>query len=282
MTKAIEVRHLAKEFQGKKVLKNLNFTINKGEIFGFLGPSGAGKTTTIKILTKQLLPTHGDIMIMGAASTGENNILATSFGVVSDNSGLYEKNTCYDNLKLFADIWGIPHTRIDVVLKQVLLYEDKNKKVERLSKGMKQCLILARSILHKPSIIFLDEPTSGLDPTTAIEIHQLIASLQKEGVTIFLTTHNMEEARKLCTRIAFIYQGEITEIGTPEGIIEKYAAKKQVKVKLCDGKVQTINLVDEQIGQLVEWMKSDQLISIHSIEKTLEEIFVEVTGGVLS
>ncbi|MDE6119861.1 MAG: ABC transporter ATP-binding protein, partial [Muribaculaceae bacterium] len=178
--------------------------------------------TTIKIITGQLHQTSGEAKILGTDSSNIDDSIYEKIGVVSDNSGIYEKMTVWQNLAVFARIWKVPGTRVKEVLCQTGLYEHHKKLAGKLSRGQTQRLVLARSVLHKPRILFLDEPTSGLDPSTALEIHKMLLDLKKEGMSIFLTTHNMEEATKLCDNVALLCQGEIVEYGTPQELCLKY------------------------------------------------------------
>ncbi|WP_331619941.1 ABC transporter ATP-binding protein [Vallitalea guaymasensis] len=216
MEKIIEMNNIEKHFKQNRVLKGINFSVEQGEIFGFLGPSGAGKTTTIKILTAQLIPSSGEVRLFGNNIKSIKNNIFQQIGILSDNSGVYERLSVQDNLKIFADIYNVDKKQVDIILERVDLLKDKKKVVKKLSRGMKQRLMLARTLIHKPKLLFLDEPTSSLDPGTANEIHKLLLELNQEGTTIFLTTHRMEEADKLCNRVAFLNNGEIVEVGNPE------------------------------------------------------------------
>ena len=196
----LKLSHISKRYKTELALKDISITLYKGEILGFLGPSGAGKTTAIKIITGQLHQTSGEAMILGTNSVNINASIYENIGVVSDNSGLYDKMTVWQNLAVFAKIWNVPSERIKEVLEQTGLAEHSKKQAGKLSRGQAQRLVLARAVLHKPRILFLDEPTSGLDPSTALEIHKMLLALKEEGMAIFLTTHNMDEATKLCDR----------------------------------------------------------------------------------
>ena len=215
----IEVKNLVKNFGGQKVLHDVSFEVRSKEIFGLLGPSGAGKTTIINILTKQIEPDGGIAKVK-----------ADSFdtGLMLDEDGLYPRLNCLENLSLFGRIYGIPKSKSMEALKSVGLESAAKKAANALSKGMRQRLALARAILHTPKILFLDEPTSGLDPTTALGIHELIQSIKDNGATIFLTTHNMDEAVKLCDNVALLDQGRIVESGVPLEICERHNAMRTV------------------------------------------------------
>lgn len=166
MTKEyIRLDHISKKFGETTVLRDLNAVLHKGEILGFLGPSGAGKTTTIKILTGQLKPTSGDAYVLGIHVGKIDESIYEQIGIVTDNSGVYERLTVHDNLRFFARILNVPTERIEELLKRVGLYEHRKKPAGKLSKGQAQRLVLARAVLHRPRLLFLDEPTSGLDPS---------------------------------------------------------------------------------------------------------------------
>ena len=181
MEKVIEIKNIGHKFGEKKVLETINLEIGKGEILGLLGPSGAGKTTLIKILTGQLKPTDGTAFVFGKDSTTLIGADYCRIGMMMDNFGLYERMNCYDNLQFFAKIYGLPKSRIEEVLKRVGLQEAKKTLASNLSKGMRSRLLLARVLMAKPDILFLDEPTSGLDPATTKEIHNVILEEQKRG-----------------------------------------------------------------------------------------------------
>lgn len=274
----IEMNHISKTFGNRTALKDINISIKPGEILGFLGPSGAGKTTTIKILTGQLLQTSGEATILNQDTRKINEEIYSKIGIVTDNSGLYEKLTVYENMGLFAKILDVDKSRIDYLLEKVGLANDKKKLAGKLSKGMGQRLVLARAILHKPRVLFLDEPTSGLDPSTALDIHKLLLELKAEGTAIFLTTHNMMEATKLCDEVALLYQGNIVERGTPEEICLRYNDDKQYRIKLENGQTDILKNTMEDSTKIMELMNSNQLASIHSSEPTLETVFLRVTG----
>ena len=278
MENIISMKNVRKDFNKSVALKNLNLNIKEGEIFGFLGPSGAGKTTTIKILTSQLIPTSGQVIVLGKEVYDKEEIDFKDIGILTDNSGLYERLTVKDNLMLFANINKLHEKDVDYVLKNMKMLDFKNKPVKKLSKGMKQRVMLAIAVLHKPKLLFLDEPTSALDPGTTLEIHRFLRKLNKEGTTIFLTTHNMDEADKLCDRVAFLNEGEIVEIGNPEALKLKYAGDDiQVKLKSENNSVIVKNN-KEGAEKIESWMKQGQVLSIHSMEPNLEEIFLHLTG----
>ena len=277
-TSVIEVRDLVKQFKNQTALNHLDFSVESGEIFGFLGPSGAGKTTTIKILTGQLLASSGETKLLGKPTDALTQDIYQEVGIVTDNSGLYENVSVYRNMKFFADLLKVDKKRIDFLLERVGLAQDKKKLARRLSKGMRQRLVLARALLHSPKVLFLDEPTSGLDPATAQAIHKLLKEVQAEGTTIFLTTHNMEEATKLCDRVALLNDGKIVSLDTPRNTCLNFKRERKLEVGLKDKSQLVINQDPAGIAQLNEWLSQDLVETIHSNEPTLEEVFIAKTG----
>ena len=215
----ISMTNIVKRFGDKTVLNDVNFKVEKQEIFGLLGPSGSGKTTIINILSNQLTPEGGSYEV-GATSK--------ETGLMLEEDGLYTRLTTSDNLNLFARIYGVSKNRVQKALHSVGLGNDFKTPVNKLSKGMRQRLVLARAILHDPKVLFLDEPTSALDPATARGIHKLILGLRDQGTTIFLTTHNMEEAVDLCDHVALLHLGKIVEDGSPRAICDKHDSYKTV------------------------------------------------------
>jgi len=216
---SVSMKNVSKSFGSNRVLKDVTFETQDGEIFGMLGPSGAGKTTIINILTKQLNVDSGTCYV---------NAESNEIGLMLEHDGLFTRLSALDNLIVFEDIYGIPRQRTLEALESVGLSDAKKTVVDKLSKGMRQRLVLARAVLHKPKILFLDEPTSALDPMTARGIHKLIYDLRANGSTIFLTTHNMEEATQLCDRVVMLHKGRIIEEGTPKEICGKHHAVKTV------------------------------------------------------
>jgi ABC-2 type transport system ATP-binding protein len=274
----IEISHLTKSFGTKTVINDITCSVEKGEIFGLLGPSGAGKTTLIKILTGQFAVSNGTATLFGSDCGSISRELYLQIGMVMDNSGLYERLNCYDNLLLFTKIFRINKKHIIDVIEQVELSDAIKTPVVKLSKGMRQRLILARAIIHKPKLLFLDEPTSGLDPATAKRIHELLFELKKNGTTIFLTTHNMEEASKLCDNIALLNEGIILEYGSPEEICRKYNDQNKVTILCKDGKELILPNSSESVLQIAECFSQNNVLSIHSSEPNLETVFIKLTG----
>ncbi|MCI8860487.1 MAG: ABC transporter ATP-binding protein [Lachnospiraceae bacterium] len=273
---------LSKSYKDEIVLNNVDLQVDRGKIVGFLGPSGAGKTTTIKIITGQLKQTSGLAYVLGKDSRQLNNSIYQQIGIVTDNSGIYKKLSVYDNLYYFAKLLNVSSSRIDEVLKKTEMSEHRKKKAGILSKGQTQRLILARAILHDPKLLILDEPTSGLDPATAFAIHKLLMELRQKGMGILLTTHNMEEADKLCDNILLLNEGRIVESGTSQAIRLKYNQTKKFRVLLKDNRNYLLDDCKETAGKIKRWMEEEMVETIHSCEPSLAEVFLKITGRSLN
>jgi ABC-2 type transport system ATP-binding protein len=279
---AIEVTGLSRTFNSLRAVDKISFTVVAGEIFGFLGHNGAGKTTSIRMLTGQLQPTSGHARVAGCDVVTERRRLKPLIGVVSENQNLYERMSGRENLTFAARLYGIDNKRIVEALDQVGLLDRAGDNVQHYSNGMKQRLLIARALLHQPQIIFLDEPTSGLDPVVGRDIRRLILELARQGVTVFLTTHYMEEADQLCGRVAFISDGRIVALDTPDNLKVAHG-QKSLEVRLDDGQSLTIPLGDQDAGKrLDKLVTSGQIRTLHSAEATLEEVFIQITGRRLS
>lgn len=278
----ILTEQLSKSYKDEIVLNNVDLRVDHGRIVGFLGPSGAGKTTTIKIVTGQLKQTSGMAYVLGKDSRQLNNSIYKQIGIVTDNSGVYKKLSVYDNLYYFAKLLNVSSSRIDEVLKKTEMSEHRKKKAGILSKGQTQRLILARAILHDPKLLILDEPTSGLDPATAFAIHKLLIELRQNGMGILLTTHNMEEADKLCDHILLLNEGRIVESGTSQAIRLKYNQTKKFRILLKDNRNYLLDECKETAGKIKRWMEEEMIETIHSCEPSLEEVFLKITGRSLN
>ena len=258
-------------------MEGIDFSIQEGEIFGFLGPSGSGKTTTINILTGQLKADAGTAHVLSETVEDLKVEVLEQIGIVSDTSGFYEKMSLYNNLKAYAMIFGVDMKKVDELLQKVGLYDSRNKVAEKLSTGMKQRMLLVRALINQPKLLFLDEPTSGLDPSTSRTIHDLLLELKAQGTTIFLTTHDMQEATLLCDRLALLHKGKLVEVGSPHEIIQKYNTDKKVRLEYVDLTTKTVAFEELQSG-----LDLSTVISIHSCEPTLEDVFITLTGGTLN
>ncbi|WP_223356231.1 ABC transporter ATP-binding protein [Streptococcus australis] len=276
MTSMVVAKNIVKTFGRKRALNSINFEIREGEIFGFLGPSGSGKTTMINILTGQLLPDSGITQLLGKDSQDLHPTDLEKIGIVSDQSGFYEKLSLEKNLLLYAKLYGVNLNRVDELLDKVGLLASKKILAEQLSTGMKQRMLLARALINQPKILFLDEPTSGLDPTTSKSIHELLVQLKESGATIFLTTHDMNEATLLCDHLALLNKGKLIEQGSPADIIQKYNTNKRIKVIYKNRQERIFDFSE------LSTLATNDLISIHSCEPTLEEIFIRLTGEKLN
>ena len=274
----IRCDNVVKSFSGKKVLSGIDLKISDGEIFGLLGPSGAGKTTLIKILTGQLEADNGTVIVLDkevSKLTGEDN---KNIGIMMDQFGVYERLSCYDNLKVFADIYGIKKEKIMETLEMVGLKDDAKTSASNLSKGMRARLCLASVFMHSPKLIFLDEPTSGLDPQTMRQIHKLILDKKKQGCTIFLTTHNMEEAASLCDNVALLNEGVIVDGGSPKEVCRRYNHQKKIVIHLTTGEDLVMSHDIEAAKEISYFLEEGMLETLHSSEPTLETVFLELTG----
>jgi ABC-2 type transport system ATP-binding protein len=251
---------------------NISFQIKKGEIFGFLGPNGAGKTTTIKMLSGQLFPTEGKIKVCGLDPTKKEEKFAMKIGVVPEIQNLYPDLSAEKNLLLFADLYSVDHSRVRTLLEFFGL-ENRKEPVKKLSKGLRQRVLIARALIHDPELLFLDEPTIGLDPSAAREIREMIKELKKKEKTVFLTTHYLEEADQLSDRVAIINEGKIVALDSPHELRLKYG-NKELFVETETG---IIKYPSEEIDILTS-LNPEKIKSIHSAEPTLEDVFIRLTG----
>lgn len=278
MSNIIELKNIYHSYNKKEVLKGISLSVEKGEIIGLLGPSGAGKTTLVNILTGQLSQSSGIGRVLGDDTRHISNKTKEQIGIMMDSFGLYQRLSVYDNMALFAEVYKVNKKKINETLQKVRLDSAKKTTVSNLSKGMKNRLNMARAILHNPSLLFLDEPTSGLDPSTTDFIHEMLLEMKKEGMTIFLTTHNMYEATKLCDNIALLNQGEIIEYGNPDDICRKYNKEDKFTIVLQNDELVVLPNTPESADKIAELIKSKKVKSIHSSEPSLEDVFLELTG----
>ncbi|MBF8435668.1 ABC transporter ATP-binding protein [Halanaerobiaceae bacterium Z-7014] len=281
----IKVEDLKKSFGKRTALKGISFELEAGQIYGLLGPNGAGKTTTIKILTGQLRADSGQALLFGEKVFGRQEEVLSNVGIVPEDANLYERLTIEQNLNFFKRLYQCSGELIDFYLEKVSLLGEKKTKVKDLSKGMKQKVLLVRALIHRPEILILDEPTSGLDPASADSLHNILLELKEEGITILLTSHNMEEVDKLCDRVGFLNQGELVASGRPFDLKLNYS-ENRVRVLYYYQKSSEQNLIektmqldDPEAGEFIaDLIKSGRMKSIHSLEPTLADIFVKLTG----
>ena len=264
-------------FGDKRVLDGLTFCVARGECFGFLGPSGAGKTTTIKLLTRQLVKDAGRIVLFGRPIENASDADCERIGILSDASALYERMSIEDNLRLYAKIRGRGEGDIGRLLERMNLADDRKTLVKNCSKGMRQRAALLAALIHSPELLFLDEPTSGLDPAARAEVHRMLAELRSAGTTVFLTTHDMAEADAVCDRIAILDEGRIVAEGEPQSLKLRYARNRVVVATRTRGVVEATKDASAADG-LRELFAAGEVLSIHSDEPNLEEVFLELTG----
>jgi len=301
---AVAVHNLTKHYGDITAVDNISFEVNHGGIFGFLGPNGAGKTTTIRILTGIIKPDEGKATIMGHDIEKEPLQAKQVMGIVPEMSNAYIDLSAWDNLMLIGELYGVPKKlrieRAKRLLEKFSLYDRRDQLVRGFSKGMKQRLILCMALINEPSILFLDEPTSGLDVESAKLMREMITELNDGGITVFLTTHNMEEANKLCDRIAIINHGRIAAIDTPENLRMKSSSLQSIEasfdymVNMDDlAKISCIKQA-EKMGDKIKFYTSDpnealhcvmnyarlhnlRIITLNTLAPSLEDVFLKLT-----
>lgn len=287
MTKpAIVAQELTYRYGQLTAVDGINFEVMDGEILGFLGPNGAGKSTTIQILTGQRRPHGGSATVLGRDIAREANQVQSEIGVCFEITNLYEQLSGIENLRLFARLFGVRDFDAPALLERVGLAGRGDEPVERYSKGMKQRLMVARSVVNSPRLLFLDEPTEGLDPASAASIRNLILEERQRGATVFLTTHDMMEADKLCHRVAFINQGRIVALDTPHKLKQAYGKRRlRAEVIGSDGGLELRELTldtPQTPAEIRDLFTSEQVVTVHSEEATLEDIFIQITGRELA
>jgi len=266
-------------------VKDVNFSIPKGEVFGFLGPSGAGKSTTQGVLTGLLRLQKGNVEVAGYDVKNLKRNMFNKIGMSFEQSNVYSKLSARENLRFYARLFDVDTQKPEDLLKQVGLFDVADKKAGEFSKGMKHRLTFARSMINNPDLWFLDEPTTGLDPSIAADIKDIIKKKNDDGVTVFLTTHNMYIADELCDRVAFIVDGEIKLIDSPHDLKLKYG-ESLVEVEYGEGgklSKESFSTIDEKDKKkLQDLIGRTQIRTMHTKEATLEEIFIKVTGRELA
>ena len=287
----IEAQDLVKRFGQVEAVRGVSFDVYAGELFGFLGPNGAGKTTTINLLTGLAWLNAGSIRIAGIDCTHNPKAAQAMIGVVPDESNLYPELTGYENLCFCASLYGLSarerQKRARKLLEDFDLTGAGGRKFSTYSKGMKRKLTIAAGIIHKPSILFLDEPTTGIDVASARRIRQLIARLHREGTTIFLTTHYIEEAERLCDRIAFIVNGHIVHTDNVTNLIRSVPDTEVIMFSLSGWKPRLFEKLTNTFPTIMFYMADDSRIRLESAEhvriapviQILEECGVEVTDA---
>ncbi|SFC01205.1 fluoroquinolone transport system ATP-binding protein [Alkalibacterium subtropicum] len=279
----ISVKNLSHSYNKDETyqVKNISFEVKKGEIFGFLGPSGAGKSTVQNILTGLLQLQQGEVKVADYDVKHTSKNMFNKIGMSFEQSNVYSKLTAKENLDFYGKLFDVATVESMELLKRVGLDGKENIKAGEFSKGMKHRLTFARSMINNPELWFLDEPTTGLDPSIAADIKNIIREKNNEGVTIFLTTHNMFIADELCDRVAFIVDGEIKLIDSPENLKLQYG-EKLVEVEYMENnevKKKTFSTVLPEDKKALEIVIRDHdILTMHTKEATLEEIFIKVTG----
>jgi ABC-2 type transport system ATP-binding protein len=280
MTASIVADNITFCYGDLTAVDHVSFEVAQGEVLGFLGPNGAGKTTTVKVLTGQLRPKEGSARVLGYDMVKEPKKAAARIGVCFEEKNLYPRMTARGNLEFFAKLFDVD-IDAEELLAKVDLSGKGEERVENYSKGMKQRLMIARSILNEPDVLFLDEPTDGLDPVSSDNIRKVILQEQKRGASVLLTTHDMLEADKLSDRVAFMNEGKIVALDTPENLKLKYG-KRSVKVRpkgKAEGEEVEIPLDDPQTPEKIRSiLREGDFDTIHTSEATLEEIFIKLTG----
>ncbi|GCE48493.1 ABC-2 type transport system ATP-binding protein [Thermosporothrix hazakensis] len=277
----IEAFELSRTFGAKEAVKGINFSVRRGEIFGFLGHNGAGKTTTIRMLTGQIDPTGGRAQVAGYDVVRQNRELKQHIGVVFEDPNLYERLSARRNLEFACWLYDVPVSRVDEVLELVKLRDRAKEPLRTFSNGMRQRVMIARALLHRPEVLFLDEPSRGLDPITARDLRRTIARLSQEGMTILLTTHMMEEADQLCHRVAFIANGQLVANDTPRNLKLQHGERTMtVTLSEAGSLVEKLIHMDQPAEQavLMQWMAEGKVLAVHSNEATLEDVFVKIAG----
>jgi ABC-2 type transport system ATP-binding protein len=307
MNESIFVENLAKRFEKVEAVSGISFDVQRGELFGFLGPNGAGKTTTINMLTGLARPDAGTIRIGGIDCTGRPKAAQHLIGVVPDESNLYPELTGFDNLCFSAALYGLGKAERQASASKLLHDIDLTKAADRkfggYSKGMKRKLTIAAGIIHTPEILFLDEPTTGIDVASARQIRQLITDLHRAGTTIFLTTHYIEEAERLCDRIAFIVDGRIVRIDAVASLIQPVQEKHVMQLGvsnsdsslvamlaaefpnltfqgLSEGLIRVESGEPVHVGPLVRFLEDQgaEVLEARRMQPSLEDVFVQITG----
>ena len=274
----VEVVDLAKHYGAIRAVDGISFSIRQGEVFGLLGHNGAGKTTTIRMLTGRTRPTSGRASIAGLDVVDDLARIKPIINLVFEDANLYERLTGWDNLAVFARLYGVPSSRVDKLLGLVNLTDARTQRVKAYSTGMKQRLLIARALINSPRVIFFDEPTRGLDPASARELRQLILDMARNGTTVFLTTHYMDEADELCDRVAFLKAGKIVALDTPQELKLTYG-RRAARVLLRSRQAVEIDLDDaHDAAQLEGWLNAGDVMTIHSQEGSLEDVFIGIAG----
>lgn len=239
MDPVITTNRLSRQFGENWAVRDLSLSVARGQVFGFLGPNGAGKTTTVRLLNGLLQPSQGAASVLGMDPATDGHAIRARSGVLTENPSLYEALTARENLRFVGRVYGVPEEvlpgRIDTLLARFGLQDRADDKTGAYSRGMKQRLAIARALLHEPEILFLDEPTSGLDPAASRDVQDLVQELaQRHGLTIFMCTHNLVEAEKLCDLVGVIHRGSLRAIGSPAQLARELWHNTLIEIDLKD------------------------------------------------
>lgn len=290
--KAIEVAGLTKHYGDLLAVDHISFEVLQGRVFGFLGPNGAGKTTTIRMLTGLTRPSQGQACILGYNLATDLTRIKKVIGVVPETSNLYHELSARDNLVFVGQLYGVPRRergeRADALLRRFRLWEKRDTPFGKLSKGMKRALTVAAALVHQPQLVFLDEPTTGLDILSARSLRALIGQLREEGVTVFLTTHYLEEAERLCDQVALIVKGRLVALDTVEGLKARVQGRAAVEVTVGPGAGEARNAhlrftaydVAAALRSALDEAERQgrPVLSVRTVGPTLEDAFIELTG----
>ncbi len=277
----IEIENLVVRFGRFTAVDGLNLTVREGELFGFLGPNGAGKTTTIKVLIGCQRPTSGRVRVAGYEIPAEFERVKSVFGYVPDTENHIEEFTGRENLELYARLYEIPLAAVTDVLRKLELLDAADVLVRAYSKGMRRKLLIAREIMHTPRILYLDEPTANLDVHSTALVRQLLRELGEQGVTVFLTTHDMEEVEQICDRVAILSRGKLVDCDTPTNFVTRHVQRVVDAQFERDGEVVRESLqldTDEQRERLAHIIRHERCVTVHSQEFNFHDVFLKLTG----
>lgn len=278
MVKALEIHDLSKKYGDAFALDGLSFEGKQGECLGLLGSNGAGKSTTMRIITGQLKPTSGSVGVFGFSPDTQIKKVHALVGYIPDAQSLYDELSVFDNIDLFARLYRCPSSATHQVIERLQLGEKSKAKTKTLSKGLRQRVLIARALVHRPKLLLLDEPTSGLDPSSAEDIYRVLLELKKEGSTILLTTHLMNDVDRLCDRVLFLDKGQLIEQGTPSQLKRKYSKNKLEIYYLASEQERVLitTMDDSGLHELYELQQKHKVLRVQTPEAKLEEIFVHL------
>ncbi|MFP3853080.1 MAG: ATP-binding cassette domain-containing protein [Anaerolineales bacterium] len=271
MTAVIEANNLVRRFDDLVAVDGISYRVSAGEIFGFLGHNGAGKTTTVRLMNGVLKATAGELEVLGLSPYEDGSELRQRTGVLTEAPSLDERLTARENLTFYAHLYAVPEDQVSIRVQDLLQRFDlaarANDKVGGYSKGMKQRLALARALIHRPELLFLDEPTAGLDPMAAREVHALIRQLRLAGRTIFMCTHNLIEAQRLCDRVAVLRQGRIVAMGTVAELSARIGGGQELEIEVHEQDLdRALSLLESAYGES-NVRRDRTLLVIDRIEK---------------